>query len=202
MVYIVIILLTILGVFIFDFSNKEKNKIRDRYYFALCILLTAVSAFQYRIGADMPAYMGEYWQYGSGISWAHISSYSSRRPGWALLNIICNGISNDFVVLKSVIAIFVNGIIFRFFKKYCNYLFLCLLLYFISLYLPLNFNILRASIPIALFIYSLEALINKHFMKYYVLVAISLLFHESAIFLIIIPLMLVLKIKYMENILN
>ena len=173
MVYIIAILLIIIGVFIFDLrANSQINKsasLQSYYYYIVCFYLICISAFQYRIGADMPAYMGEYEQYSKNLSWDYLSSFSSRLPGWVLLNVICNGISSDFLCLKIVTSLFVNVILFKFFKRSTQYWFTCLFVYFISFYLTLNFNILRASISIAIFIYALKFLQKKKLGKYYLL---------------------------------
>lgn len=192
MVYLIAILLIIAGVLVFDFrlfsTTYRISKLHSFYYFVVCCYLIFISAFQYRIGADMPAYMGEYEQYSMNLSWDYLNGFSSRLPGWVLLNVICNWMSSDFLCLKIITALFVNIILFKYFKTNTKYWFTCLFVYVISFYLTLNFNVLRASISIAIFIYALNFLHQKKIGKYYIFSFGALMFHESALLMLFLPL--------------
>ena len=193
MIYIVTLLVIFYGVLVYDLNDTKHG--RDLYYFFVCLWLIIMSSIQYRMGADIPAYMGEYEQYSKNLSWSYLDSFSSRRPGWVLFNVICNFISKDFVFLKTVLSLFVHGIIFLFFKKYTKYIFSSLLIYFIVLYLQLSFNVLRASVAIALFLYAFRYIIEKRWVPYLIVTGVALLFHESALVFFVLPFFARINIK-------
>lgn len=193
MIYIVTVLVIFLGIIVFDLNDTKNG--RDMYYLLVCLWLIIMSSIQYRMGADIPAYMGEYEQYSKNLSWSYLDSYASRRPGWVLLNVVCNFFSKDFVLLKTVLSVFVHGIIFLFFKKYTKYIFTSVLIYFLVLYLQLSFNVLRASVAIALFLFAFKFIIEKKWVPYLIVTVVALMFHESALVFFVLPFFARINVK-------
>ena len=186
MVYFFTLAWILYSAYIFDVCKRSVRK--NMTYILIGVWLTLISALQYRMGADIVAYMGEYGFYDNDFSWSYISHFITRRPGWVLLNQLCYLISDDFVLLKSVIAAFVNFAVFRFIWKHSNYPFISIFLYFIIIYFALSFNILRQSISFAIFLLSYEFLNGRKLIPYFICCIIALLFHTSAIILFFFPL--------------
>jgi hypothetical protein len=160
------------------------------------IWFIAISGFQYCMGSDIVIYMKEYdyttWQ---DVSLDAIFGFNNRQLGWIFLVNICKIISNDFVFLKIIQASFVNIVFFIFFKKQSESIFTCILFYAIFLYLDFNFNVLRQSIAVAIFLLGYKYYIDKSWLKYYMFVFFAIMFHNSAVILILLPLFRLININ-------
>jgi len=181
-------------IFHYDVNEKSQNKM-TAYYILMCWYI-AISAFQYSMGSDMPGYMNEYndthWK---DISWNTLLGFNNRQFGWILLMNLSKLLSNDFVFLKTIQAIFVNVIFFQFFKRQTKAIFTSILLYSIYLYLDFNLNLMRQSIAVAIFLLGYRYYTDKSWLKYYIIVFISIMFHNSAIVLLFLPILQLLKIN-------
>ncbi|WP_175463518.1 EpsG family protein [Draconibacterium orientale] len=161
------------------------------------MVLVSLSGFRYRIGGDSYFYikMYEYLPTLPELSSIELG-VSKLQPLWLLLNAISRTISPDFFVFQLLHALIVNSIIFYFFRKYTKYVFTAVLLYFIGFYGYFNFEILRESLAICVFLLSLEFFVKKKWLRYYVLVFVAFGFHYSAILLFILPLLKRIPINF------
>lgn len=213
MLYLLIFVLIICGIIYYDYNKvllcrkinysfnfKEGYYIsREVYYYLLFIIFSLVSGLSYKVGSDVPIYMIEF----DEINWSYFTlnsiSLSQRQPLWTLLELLSKTFGNNFVLFKIFIAVFVNLCIFLFFKRNTKYIFSSLLLYYVYLYFDINFNVLRQSLSLAFFLIACDYLFKKKYNKSYLLIIISILFHNSAIVLIFVPLLALLPInKYFQ----
>ena len=155
MIYIFTLVVLVVLIIRFDYKyvgekrNNFDNHVLTRYdlwYGVMLIWFICVSGFAYNVGSDITIYMREYNNFG-GIwkvnTFSDILKFDNRQPGWVLLNVICASISRNFVLLKLVIAIFVNWTVFRFLRRHTKYVFTGIFFYAVILYLSLNFNALK-----------------------------------------------------------
>lgn len=158
--------------------------------------LVAVSALQYCVGYDIPIYMNAY-ETNKNLSINDIWGDARYRPGWILLQVICHKISDDFVILKIIQALFLNFCVYKFLKRYSKYWYLTLFFYIMYSYGQLNFGAMRQSFAVGLFLLAIPNLEDKEtkketilaLIKYLVLVYMSTLFHMSAFILFLVPLL-------------
>lgn len=192
MIYIVILIVLIFGSF---FEGQVKRK-RTRFiwYFAF-IYLTALSAFGYRIGADMPAYIGEFDYYKIDFSPSYFFSFHRRQPLWVFLFVGCKSLGGSFELLKIIQAIFLNFCVFRFIDNHSKNRLLGVLFYYVMFYLHFNFNSLRSSIALSIFLLSYDLLLERKYIKYYIFSVLSFFIHTSAVVLFLFPLLNLVKIK-------
>lgn len=201
MIYIFTLVVLVVLIIRFDYKyvgekrNNFDNHVLTRYdlwYGVMLIWFICVSGFAYNVGSDIPIYMREYNNFG-GIwkvnTFSDILKFDNRQPGWVLLNVICASISRNFVLVKLVIAIFVNWSIFRFLKRHTKYVFTGILFYAVILYLSLNFNALRQSIAVGFFLIGYDYLLNKKWVKYFLFAFISFMSHSSGIICFMIPIL-------------
>lgn len=192
MIYIITILFLVFFIFHYDVMGNTRNKMT--VYYLIMGWYIAISGFQYCMGSDIIIYMKEY----DEIQWSDISLVSlvglnNRQLGWVLLIDICKLFSRDFVILKIVQAVFVNTVFFAFFKNQTKYIYTCIFFYSIFLFFDFNFNLLRQSIAVAFFLLSYKFYAEQKWLKYYLYVFGAILFHNSAIILLFVPLL-----KYLE----
>lgn len=198
MVYLLTIVTVAALIFYYDWGNKGSAKDAGVWYNALMIWFVAVSGFAYNIGSDTPIYMYEY----DATLWSkypHLEDLfkvdNDREPGWILLGLICRSISPEFALFKFVIALFCNWSIFRFIKRHSISPFTSILFYAFILYLHINFNSIRQAIAIGFFLIAYDKLLEKKWIKYYLLIIAAFLFHRSALICLIIPLLGFIKIN-------
>ncbi len=204
MEYIIIILIILYGIIIYDLRNINclSNKIQYsitkneiKYYYIIFCILTTLSGLSFKVGTDVPIYMIEF----NSVSWKDFESIefglSRKQPLWLLLQLICKSIANHFSFLKIVIATIVNITLCKFILKNSKLLFTSLLLYFLILFFDVNFNILRQSLSLCCFLICYNYLITKNYLKSYIFIFLAILFHNSAIFLLIIPLLVIIPFE-------
>ena len=198
MIYIATIIALLVLVVKYDFAPHSKTNKRDLWLRILMIWFICVSGFAYNVGSDIPGYMDEY----DGALWSKIHSFADilmfddqRQPGWIIVEFVCRAISPDFWLFKMVLAIFLNWTVFRFVKRHSPYPFMSILFYSIILYLHLNFNALRQATAAGFFLLGYDYIIDKKWVKYYIMAFMAYMFHSSALVLFVFPLLTLLKLN-------
>jgi hypothetical protein len=174
--------------FYFDFLNKKQGK--SFPYILSWIMLVLLAGLRYKVGGDTYNYMYEFANSGSNFNFFLLnSSPNQRQPGWNLLVSISKLIADNFTSLQIILALIVNTTFFWFIKKHTKYYFTGIFIYYLFFYCYFNFEILRESLAVCSLMLAFNSLVNGKYKLYYLFVAIALLFHISAIFLIFFPLL-------------
>lgn len=197
MVYLIPLLITSLCVFFYDYKNtKYGNK---KIYLLLYIYCSAISGLSYRLGIDVVSfYVKEIEGYPSlyGLTFDKLFNTPGRQPGWIFFCSLANTIFHSYYFVKTIISFIINGAVFYAIQKRSQYKYTGILCYFLFLFCYFNFEILRESLAISLFLISLNYFEKERWVKYYSLVFLAFLFHESSIFLVLLPLVKKIKITY------
>ncbi|MDX1828783.1 MAG: EpsG family protein [Lutibacter sp.] len=195
MIYFLILILLIFFAFIYDFGNAKSGK--KIAYYGILLVLICLSSFRYRVGGDTLMYMLKYQNMPNFNEFGNYEiGLSKLQPLWVLLVAIAKSITPEFYMLQILHAIIVNSLIFSFIKSNTKYVFTAILLYYIGYYGYFNFEILRESIAIGIFLYSIKYLQNKKWFLYFTLSFVAFLFHFSAIILFIFPFIINLKFSF------
>lgn len=192
MIYFLILFYTIYLVFQYDI-NKRKKGLQFHYY-ALLILSICVAGFSYRLGMDSVGYMYYFEHSVDGdflYTFRHIADYR-YEPIPTLLFSLIKGLTNNYVVLQFVVAIFVNSTVFWFLRKHSPMLFFSILLFFIYQYWNFNFEIKRESIAISFFLIGINRILkdnvsSKDYIVYYVFATLAILSHRFAFATLLYP---------------
>ena len=178
----------ILFFFFIHFDVRGKRKYGNFFYFFSYIVLVSIAAFRYRVGGDSLGYFDEYSSYPT-MSDIFTTDFSSMRyqPLFYLFAAVCKLFGDNFFYFQLFHAIFINLIIFLFLKRYSQYKFAAILLYYLLYYLYFNMEILRESLSVCIFLIAVQYLINKSYIRYYILIIIAYFLHSSAIFLFVLP---------------
>lgn len=168
---------------------------KRKFLFIFLWLLT-LSAFEYCVGYDIPIYMESY-DANRNLSLSSIWGDSRYRPGWLFLQYVCHRISDNFVILKILQAVFFNFCVYRFLSRYSKYWYLTLFFYILYPYGQLNFGAMRQSFAVGFFLLSVGYLEDREskkkllvaLLKYFGLVYCATFFHASAFVLLGIPLL-------------
>lgn len=189
-VYLSIFLVLLFCILEYDFRGVRKYRV----FFIHIILLAfiCISGFSYRLGGDGISYLNEWKYYGdiTDLNYSYLMGFNGRMPGWVLLSTLCKTVTVDFWFFHLVHAIIINVAYVRTIKNDTNYVFTGLLFYFALIYFNQNFQILRESLAVSCFFFSLPFFYKKEWLKYYGLVLLAMSFHEAAAFLLFLPLFL------------
>lgn len=201
MIYLIVFIILFALALRYDFSNKYDFS--SRWYNIILLLFIAIAGFRYRVGGDTLAYF-DYYQYVNTWNNTGLSDLIAGRYSflWNALATTCKTISEDFFILQLAQSTFINIVLFWFIKRYSNYRFTCLLIYFTFAFLYFNMEIMRESIAIAFLLLAYPSLHQRNWVKYYLLSVVAFLFHPSAIIIFIFPLFSILKFNIINLIVS
>ena len=189
MIYFIVGLFLLIGFFLFDVVKLTKGK--SLFYFLNFILLVLLAGLRYKTGGDSLAYQDMFDDIPNLSQLRLIDLQNAEfQPLWYLLNATIKSFGNSFTIFQLVHAIFVNGCIFYFFKKYSKHYFLAIVLYYLFGYTYFNMEILREAIAICIFLLSVNFLLKKKYIPYFITILIAFGFHLSAFILFFIPIAL------------
>lgn len=195
MTYAIIVVILLCLSYHYDILGKKDRNRYFCYYFVL-FLLILVSGLRYRIGVDTTRYITKFFhEYPDlwDITWDDFS-YGSD-PLYMLLNSLIHSLGGKFYVVQLLHASFVNFLIFKYIKKHTNFIFTSVLFYFVLYYPGYNFDIMRASMSIAICLYANDCIIEKKYIRGVFIYLIGCLFHFSTLFIIITIFLLKLRLN-------
>lgn len=132
------------------------------------------------VGGDLVNYLPKFDDACRANKIEDLMSVSGHEPGYILLTKLISFISPThrcFLLCTSFLTLLGP---FYFFFKYSNKPVLSLLMFCFMGYYTNTYNNIRQSLAVSLFFFSIPYLLNKNLLKYFLLVALSSLFHYSA----------------------
>lgn len=194
MLYLTILLS--LFVLSYRYDYKEVKKGRLFWYILILIIFICVAGLRYRLGIDSIRYEG-YYQNLPTLSELKSFDFSTSRfgVGYISLNAIARSISDDFVAMQFIQAIYVNCVIFWFFYRYSQKIFFCIIIYALGLYFNFMCEVMREACAVATLLLAWPYFVNRKWIQYYALAVICILFHTSGFVAIFLPLLYLPKIR-------
>jgi len=193
MEYVTILFLVLIMSFSFDrgyeISLKKTQGAFASYILLLIIFIVFAAVRDVSIGADTTNYLRDYNDTPS-LEYIKSKIESSRyQPFWIFTVGLTKSYLNDFNWLLAVESLFLNIVVFRFFWKFSKYPFLCIALYFCTVYIGLNFETLREGFAVALCLLAYEQLTKKKYIFSFMFWICAFEFHVSAIISLLYPLL-------------
>lgn len=179
----------LIGIYVYDIKGIREKKL-EFFYFVL-ILLSFTSGLSYRLGTDILNYeasYGDYMPLQEIDSWTYFTSIDNRMPLWVFISSLFRTVGLPFAAFHLFQTMTINLAVGYVVKKYSNTWFTVLLLYYVTLFPLFNYEIMRESFAISVFLFSVPYLIRAQYVRYYILAAIALGFHKSASVLFLVPL--------------
>lgn len=182
-----------LGFFIFQLlSSRLSIKYNFvLYVFSVCILIFFIGLRFETGGSDWTAYK-IYYEYVSPLTelltspslyfynyWGH-----GFEPLFKFYASFLKIFSNDYMLLIFVSSLFSIIVVSKFFYQSSPYPYLSLMIYFASVGLLGEMTVIRQMIAVAIFILSIESIINRKPLIFFILILCAFLFHYSAIILL------------------
>ncbi len=162
----------------FCFSNNKKlNLFSTIAIFSFFVLFIGL---RYEVGPDWNVYV-EHFQY-------QASEFFKTNPGYGLMFLISNYLGFGIVLLNLISAvIFISGLLF--FCKNLKNSYLGLVSAYPYLIVVVSMGFITQACSIGLEMIALVFYERRKYILYYLLIGIASLFHNSALLLILIPLM-------------
>ncbi len=185
--YLTIIISLLLLIYHYDYCGQKKYRLK--WYIVILIAFVLTAGLRYRLGTDTITYDREFPELPSLSEFFYFDFDKTRYgKGYLFFNAIARSISDNFVVMQIVQSTFINIVIFYFFYKNTKNIFTCVLLYSVLAYFDFNFEIIRESCAVAVFLIGWKYFKTNQWVKYYLLVVLAILFHPSALVTAIVPL--------------
>lgn len=178
-------MLSVIGVNYFEFKNGSVSQ-RNLLWGILCFYLILLVGLRFEVGGDTLSYMGDYQWRPSLDAW-ELNLLDKFQPGYTFLCAIGKSISSEFYVFQIIHSIIFNVLLFYFIKKYTHYIFASLIAVFLCCYLYFSTEILREVLAVMVFSLNYRSYEYRKWGSYYLGVLFAMLFHVSAIFLVILP---------------
>ena len=157
-------------------------------YVVICVFLILIVGLRYRIGGDSIDYENEFNRIPTLV---HLGSFRFESirwaPGFTLFMIISKSLYPDFTMFQLLHATIVNSIIFWFILHNTRNKFIAICIYYISMYLYFNVEVLRESLAVCMFLLAWPFFRKGQWLFYYLMVIGATFFHVSALFTFLLP---------------
>lgn len=195
MIYLTVFIVLVFLICRYDINGKIVN--REFSFNFILVVLVVIAGMRYRLGADTPNYLYQFY-HNTPKLW-ELSSDNFQWDGdplFRLLNTVVLSLGGRFYMVQFLHAFFVNYLLFRYIKRHSQYIFTCVFLYFIWMYTYYNMEEMRASMSLVVCLYANDYILEKKWIKGYLLFIIAGLFHKSAYILLITPLFFWTKLNF------
>lgn len=192
MIYSIVLILLLFLSFHYDIKGKTKN--RDKWYVIVLIIFILLAGLRYRLGIDTHRYLYYFYHDFPSIDQFSLEDLQiGEDPLYVLLNSIVHSLGGRFYMVQLIQATFVNVLVMSYFKKHCDYIFTCAFFYFSLSFVGLMMEIMRASFSIAICLYANDYIMDKKWIKGYLLFFIATFFHAQTLVLCVLPLLFFLR---------
>lgn len=177
---------------IFRLSTKYKE---ISLYINLFILTIITGTAYERIGGR-----GDYDNYRNAFNNISSSIVPDKELGFYYLNLIIKRFTDEYSIAFFIFILIINFLIVKTIYKYSKNIEFSLLMYVIMGGYLTSINITRQYIALAIYVYSIQYLIEKNYLKYIILGFIAFQFHTTSIVIILISLIIsILNEKISKN---
>ena len=191
--FLILFLLLILAV---RYDIQGKSKYRDHWYLAVLVILIFVAGLRWRLGVDTPNYLGFFYHKYPDLDHFSFEDWPiGKDPFYVLINSIVKSMGGRFYIVQLIQATIVNGLIFLYIKKHCKSIFTCALLYFVISYTGYCMEIMRAAISIVICLFGNDYILERKWVKGYLLYMLALMFHAQTVVLFVLPVLFFLRLN-------
>lgn len=198
MIYLFLLIYILFLVYAIDLKKYALNK--NLHWALLFFLFVVVCGLRYKIGGDTLGYMRS-WDYYPAL----FQSYGVKSPievkmcnseferfqlGWITFSMLFKNISRSFFVFQFALSLILNIAVFRTIKKYSEYPFLTLLIFYFNFnFIELEFEVLRESLAVSVFLlFAFDYYVRKKWVRYFVGVVLAYFIHPSVAMMFLLPL--------------
>lgn len=191
-IYLIFVLLAVYFSFRYD-GIEEYDSHKQHRLWLMCLYLIFLTGFSYGLGGDKFVYMREFEEYPSNFSeagdyiWLQFM-LRSQMPLWTLVNMFGKAVFNSFYFVQLVQSAAINTAVCYIASKYTHRYFIFLLAYFFTLqYFIFNTEIMREGFAMSFALIGMHNWINGKKWIFFVMFLLALMFHVSAVTMLIFP---------------
>lgn len=192
MEYFVLLLLLLFLSYYYDICRNRIG--RNAWYYLVLFVMVLIAGLRWRIGADTCMYIRQFYHNTPYLWNLKIEDLTiGNYPFWTLLNSTVRTLGGRFYVVQLIHALFVNVLLFKYIKKHSPYLFTCIFFYAVLRFVDYNFEEMKATIGVVLYLYGNDYILDKKWIKGLALYMIGTFFHFSTALMTITPLFLLFR---------
>ena len=186
MIYAIILVYLAILLMVYDVFNLRAG--RTANYVFVFLILSALAGFRYLVGGDTYNYHYRHSDMPSLGDLTSFAGYSGKlQPIWILFTAIAKSINESFYFVQILHALIVNGAVFFFIRNVTPFRFTVVFLYSFSVFPLFNFEVMRESLAIALFLMAFHFYRKNQNQAYYSVATIAIFIHFSAFILFVLP---------------
>lgn len=194
MVYNIIFILLLYLSYYYDFRNHKNG--RNVWYYSILAFFILFAGLRWRLGIDTPNYIEHFYYDIPKLGKLTKDDLNfGAKPLWILINSAVKTLNGRYYIVQLIEAAFVNVLIFNYFKRHSRYVFTCIFFYYVFLYHSFSFTVMKAAMSIVVCLYANDYILQKEWVKGFMLYLISALFHPQAILIMFTPFLLFLKLN-------
>lgn len=188
MIYFVILFLLLLLSYYYDICKRRYG--RDNWYYFIMVLLILVAGLRWRLGVDTPNYIYRFYYIYPTIENFSFRDYPIGRDlFYVWINSLVLSLGGKFYMVQLIQASFINILIFYYIKKHTHYIFTCVFFYYIMFYTSYNMEIMRGSMSIVVCLFANDYIVEKKWVKGYLLYLIAFMFHSQTLIILLTPIL-------------
>lgn len=189
-IYVLILFSFIYLAYKYDYLHQTRNKIL--WYKLSCLILILLAGLRNHVGGDTFNYISKFeeWPNLKELFYYKYSLSELTQPLWFLINSTLKTIIPDFTIVQIFHAVVSNILLFRFFKYTTPCLFSAILCSYCIYWWNFNFEILRESLCVALYLNALLELNKGKIWKYIIICLPALFIHYFSFIIIAITLII------------
>lgn len=192
LMYLILILICVL-VFVDVYGLRYP---REAIYLPIVCGLILISAFRYRLGIDSIRYEEIYSDIPTIFNLKFDDFLTVQyEPLWIVFCSILRSVSDSFFFLQLVHAIIINWIFCSFLYRHTNSPLISLFFYMMAMYFLFNFESIRESLAIAVFLVLWEKIKNERYL-YCLIFLLCCMIHYGAVILFLIPCVKKIKLGF------
>ena len=192
MIYLLTLLL--LFAFIIRFDINGKKLYHDECYLLMLVIFILIAGLRWRLMIDTPNYIYNFYHVYPSLDEFSFADYPiGNDPFYVLINSFVKSLGGRFFWVQLIEASFVNILVFKYFKRHSDYIFTCLFFYAITCYLGYSMETMRASFTFVICLYANDYILEKKWIKGYLLLLLALMFHAQAIVMFVVPILFFLR---------
>lgn len=192
MIYLVLLFVLLVPAVKIDILGKKGG---EKVWYYCCLLsVVLLAGLRYRVGGDTISYMDEFEQLPTLSDLASFDFFRAYyMPGWYVLNAFFRSI-DSFLCFQLFVALVVNVAFFRFIRRYSARVFITIVAYYVVFFVFYNMEVMREALCVAIFLEAFWLLDRKkNYWAYFLLCALAMTIHISAVIMLIVPLILLMK---------
>lgn len=193
MIYIILIIFVLFLSIYYDINGNEKNK--SLWFIIIQFILIVIAGIRYRIGSDTTNYLFDFYHEYPLLSDFSFDDYPiGKDPFYVLINSFVKSLGGRFYIVQFIQATIVIVLLFKYIKKHSTNIFTCIFFLIItSNYFYYCMEIMRGGISVVLCLFANDYILEKKWIKGYILYTIGIFFHIQTVLILFTPLLFFLK---------